>query len=230
MTETAAAPEKTVAGEESKPQTPPVPQKTKFFFKSRKEVQKQPDGTEKEVTLPKPETVELDLNSSMIDLPKLIAILQSNDEKQISLVLESVNSQILAQARSLVDEDPEKARKDGIDLTQLSWEFIANIPPATRRGGGIADEVWEAFILDYTGVMQHHGKTKEKAETGAKLLSRRFAPVKDQKKIIKALQENLMVWYTNTAKAEDFQQVYETLMSKADTLLARDEDALMAAI
>lgn len=206
------------------------PKKTKFYFKSRKEMQKQPDGTEKEVTIPKPDPVELVIPE--LTTADVVNILSSGDAKQISLLMEAVNGVVFAQARSLVDDDVEKARKEGLDPTQLTWKFIAEIPPATRRGGGIPDEVWDAFIKDYTEVMQHHGKTKEKAETGAKLLAKRFNPVKDNKKIVKALQENLMVYYTNTTpdKAEEFQQIYETLTSKADTLLAKDEDAVLAAI
>lgn len=200
------------------------PPKTRFFFKSRKEK----DAEGKEVVVPAPKAVELVI--PFLTLDSVVDIINSNDEKQQSLLLEAVNSVILGQARSLVDEDPEKARTEGIDLTQLTWDFISKIPPATRRGGGIADEVWEAFTADYVAVMQHHGKTKEKAETGAKLLAKRFAPVKDNKKVIKVLTENLLLWYTNTDKAEDFQQVYEALISKSGTLLEKDEEAIIAAI
>lgn len=225
MTDTTAAPEK--PAEAAKP-ADTGPKKTKFYFKSRKEMQKQPDGTEKEVVIPKPDPVELPIPE--LSLEDVINIATGEDQKQKDLLLEAVNNIVFAQARSLVDDDPEKARKEGIDNSQLSWEFIANMPPATRRGGGIPDEVWDEFVKDYVEVMQHHGKTKEKAETGAKILAKRFNPVKDNKKVVKALQENVMLWYTNTSKQEDFMQVYETLTSKADTLLAKDEDAVLAAI
>jgi hypothetical protein len=221
----------TSQGEVGKPAEAPKetgPKKTKFYFKNRKEMQKQPDGTEKEVTIKKPDPVELVIPE--LNLEDVAKIITQGDDKEKALLLEAVNAIVLAQARSLVDEDVEKARTEGIKNEELTWNFIANIPPATRRGGGIPDEVWDAFVVDYTEVMQHHGKTKEKAETGAKLLAKRFNPVKDNKKIVKALLENLMTWFTNTEKADDFKDVYETLTSKADTLLAKDEEAILAAI
>lgn len=218
------------AGSPAAPAAPVGPKKTKFYFKSRKEMQKQADGTEKEVVIPKPEPVELVIPE--VTAEDILSILGSGDQKQIDLLLEAANNVVLAQARSLVDDDVEKARTEGIDAAQLTWDFISKIPPATRRGGGISDELWAEFITDYTEVMQHHGKTKDKAETGAKLLAKRFNPVKDNKKIVQALQQNLMLWFTNTSddSKEKFQQVYETLTSKADTLLAKDEDAVLAAI
>jgi hypothetical protein len=233
MTDTTAADTKSqeAGTAAATPATPAGPVKTKFYFKSRKEMQKVvEDGkeVEKEVTIPKAAPVELVI--PILTVNDVITILQSNDEKQIALLLESVNDVVNKQARGLVDEDPEKARKDGIDNSQLTWDFISKIPPATRRGGGIEDAVWEAFIKDYVDVMVHHGKPKDKAETGAKLLAKRFQPVKDQKNMVRALLDNLRVWFTNTEKGEDFQQVYESLTSKADTLLAKDEDALMASI
>lgn len=225
MTEAAA-----VAQENPETPTPAVvdPNSVKFYFKKRTEVSKDATGKETKTEIPAPKPVSLVL--PFLSVTDLVAILTKNDEKEVALVMESVNSQIIAQARDLVDEDPEKARTEGIDQSKLTWNFIANIPPAARRGGGIPDETWEAFIADYVDVMQHHGKSKEKAEAGAKLLAKRFYPVKDNKKVVKALLENLLVWFGNTTKGEELQQVYETLTSKANTLLEKDEDAVLAAI
>jgi hypothetical protein len=216
--------------------------KTKFYFKSRKEKDAEgnvvmvpevdkdnkPTGKQVEKVIPAADPVELEI--PLMGADDLVAILQSGDEKQLKLILEGVNNVILEQARSLVNDDVEAARTKGIDYTQISWEFIANMPPATRKGAAIPDEVWEAFMKDYVEVMTHHGKTKEKAETGAKLLSKRFQPVKTNKKVVDALKGNLSLWFANTENKEQFQEVYETLATKADQLLEADEEAILASV
>lgn len=199
---------------------PAGPAKTRFFFKKKKD--------EKGVEIPAPEAVEAVVPK--ITMEDVAAILTKNDPKEIALMLEAMNDFVLAQARSQVDDDPEKVRKEGLDNEQLTWNFIANVPPATRRGGGIADEVWDGFQKDYVETMVHHGKTAEKAATGAKILAKRFAAVKDNKKVITALRDNVVLWYANTEKTEEFAGVYEALTSRADTLLAKDEEAILAAI
>lgn len=202
------------------PAEPAGPAKTRFFFKKKKD--------ENGKDIPAPEAVEAVVPKITMD--DVAAILTKNDPKEIELMLEALNDVILSQARSQVDDDPEKVRKEGLDNTQLTWNFIANVPPATRRGGGIADEVWEAFQKDYVETMVHHGKTQEKATTGAKILAKRFAAVKDNKKVVTALKDNVVLWYANTEKADEFAGVYEALTSRADTLLAKDEEAILAAI
>lgn len=202
--------------------------KSKFHFKTRKE--KDAAGVViKEI--PAPEALEVDV--PLLTLEDIVAILNSGDEKQIKLILEAANGIILSQAREQVNsniENLEELRKNGLKLDELTFEFIANLPPATRRGSAISDETWEGFETDYVAVMQRHGKTEDKAKAGAKLLVKKFAPVKTNKKVLEALKGNLQTWIANTEKAEDFQEVYETLMSKVDTLLEKDEDAILAAI
>jgi hypothetical protein len=216
--------------------------KTKFFFKSRKEkddngnvvmvdeVDKdnKPTGKKVEKVIPAAPTLEIEI--PLLAPEDIVAIFQGGDEKQIKLVVEACNNVILEQARDIVNQNTDEVREKGIDPTSLAWITIANLPPATRKGSAISDEKWEAFEVDYVNVMVHHGKTEDKAKTGAKLLSKRFQPVKTNKKVVKALKENLALWFTNSEQQEEFADVYETLQSKADTLLEADEDALMQAI
>jgi hypothetical protein len=226
----------------AEPEGPIVNTKTKFFFKKRKEkdatgavvmvneVDKdgKPTGKMVEKVIPAAEPVDIEI--PLLTLSGVAEILNGGDEKQSKLIVEAVNNVILEQARDAVNNNPEEVRKNGIDATTLTWAHIANLPPAQRKGPGISEETWEAFKADYISVMQHHGKTKEKAETGAKLLAARFQPVKLNKTVVRALKDNLSTWFANTASAEEFQDVYESLASKADTLLEQDEDALAAAV
>jgi hypothetical protein len=200
------------------------PVKTKFYFKKKKEKNEKGE----EVVIPAPEAVEATV--PMLGINEVTQILLAGSDKAKELLLEAVNTIILSQARNLVDDDVEKARAEGLPAEQLTWEFIANIPPASRRGGGIPDEVWEVFTKDYVETMVHHGKTKEKAETGAKILVKRLNPVKDNKKVVEALKGNVAMWFNNTEQKEELAQVYEYLMQRADTLLEKDEDAVLAAI
>jgi hypothetical protein len=201
------------------------PTAVKYFFKKRKE--KDANGLVlKEIPAPEP----LEISIPLLTMEDVVALIQSNNEKVHSLILESLNNVIIDQVRAEVNDDVEGVREKGVAADTYDFVKIAELPPATRRGSAIPDEVWEGFIKDYTEVMQHHGKTAEKAAMGAKLLKQKFQPVKSNKKVIKALKENLQTYFTNTEKAEEFQQVYETLSSKADTLLEADEDALLAAV
>jgi hypothetical protein len=208
-----------------------TPTKTKFFFKKRKE-KNEAGLVVKEIPAPEPLEIELPL-LSMDDVVALINGEGQDDDtkaKVRGLILEALNNVIIEQARDAVNDDTEGVREKGIPADSVDFTKIALMPPAQRRGSAIPDEVWEAFIADYTEVMQHHGKTKEKAEMGAKLLSKKFQAVKGNKKVIAALKDNLSTWFANSEKAEEFQQVYETLATKADTLLAADEEALLAAV
>lgn len=209
---------------------PPAPgfDRIKFYFKSRKEKVVKEDGSVEEKKIEAPKPISLDLK--LITPEDVVAIFNKNDEREMVLIMEGLRDVQLARVKDLLDEDREKIRAEGLVPDLYSWAAIAALPPATRKGAAIPDETWDAFEADYVDVMVHHGKEKKQAETGAKLLSRKFAPVKGNKKVIKKLQENLQVWIANTAKAEEFQQVYETLASKAESLLNIDEDALTAAI
>lgn len=192
--------------------------------------------------IPAPPPLELDI--PLLTLDDIIAMIngtpqvvdgvetQVRDEKQIKLLVEAVNAPILEQAREQVNDPDSEVRTKGLNLSVITFEHIANLPPAQRRGAGISDEKWDAFILDYVDVMQHHGKSEDKAKAGAKLLRQKYQPVKSNKKVIAALKDNLQVWFTNTSdeNKEEFQDVYENLVGKADELLAKDEDAIIAAI
>ena len=167
------------------------------------------------------------LQLRVLTLQGLVSILESGDEKQINLVLETLQTPIIEQARNQVDEN-ESLTADTLDITKLTWAFISNLEPVARRGGGIPKETWEAFVVDYIEVMPAvTGKTKEQATRAATLLGAKLASVKGNKPVLKFLRGALDLYFTNTAKAEEFQDCYEFLANKADTLIsANDADLL----
>lgn len=209
-----------------------TPTKMKFSFKKRKN--KDANGIViGEIEAPKPVELEIPLLSGIDDVAALINLEGADDAtktKVHALIVEALNDVILGQVRDAVGNDVEAARDGKLPADTYDFVKIAILPPAERRGSGIADEIWDGFMADYVEVMQHHGKTKEKAEMGAKLLRQRFSAVKGNKNLIGALKQNLSTWYANTEKGEDFQTVYELLATKADSYLATDEEALLAAV
>lgn len=163
----------------------------------------------------------------MLTLQGLISILEGGDEKQVNLILETLQTPILEQARTQVD-DNETITAETLDSDKLSWDYISKLEPAARRGGGIPKEVWEAFAADYIEVMPAvTGKTKEQIGLAATLLGTKFASIKTNKKVLGFLATQLDLYLANTAKAEEFVDCYEFLKNKAATLLAASDEALL---
>jgi len=186
----------------------------KFNFRANKEL-----GTKRP---------SLTLGIKVLTLQGLVAILETGTEKEINLILETLQAPILEQARAQVDEN-ESITQDTLDSTKLGWEYIATLEPATRRGGGIPKEVWEAFVVDYTEVMPAiTGKTAEQVGRAAALLGNKFAAVKTNKQVLSFLDTQLDMYFSNTSKAEEFADCYEFLKSKVESLLNADEASLLA--
>lgn len=173
-------------------------------------------------------SVELQL--PVLTLQGLANIINSGDEKQHALIMSALEDIIYLQARQQVNEDASISQ-DTLDISKLSWDFISNIPPAERKGGGIAKEVWDAFAADYISIMPAlTGRSVEKVTNAATILLKKFQPVKTVKPVIKQLKDYLDMWFTNTPNAEEFAECYEFLSKKAEALLAADEAALLANI
>jgi hypothetical protein len=185
----------------------------KFNFRENKEL-----GTKRpSVTLP----------VKVLTLQGLVAILESGDEKQISLVLETLQTPIMEQLRAQVDAN-ETISTESVDYDKLTWDAISKLEPAARRGGGIAKETWEAFVVDYIEVMPGvSGKTVEQVTRAATIFANKLASVKGNKPVLKALRGFLDMYLTSTPKAEEFMECYEFLINKADALLAADDAELL---
>lgn len=186
---------------------------TKFHFKKDKEL-----GTRRP-------TVELKI--PVPSLEGIIAILEAGKEKEIQLLLDAVQSVVLEQARAQVNEK-EDISQETLDIAALSWEAIANLPPAARRGAGIPKELWEEFSKDYVTVMPAvTGKTVEQVSRAAKLFVAKLQPCKTDKKVLSFLKSQIDLWFANTPNGEDFSDCYEFLSKKVDTFLAADSSALL---
>jgi hypothetical protein len=153
-------------------------------------------------------------------------------EKVRSLVLEMLADAAAGQGREQVGDEKNPVNKqEELNLSKLTLAYIACLPPAERRGGGISKETWEGFFKNYLEVMPAAtGKKKEQVENAGKLFVARLQPVKTQKKILAFLKEQLNLWFTSagTEAQEEFAEVYEFLGQKIDEFSKRDEAELLA--
>lgn len=148
--------------------------------------------------------------------------------KQLELLLSAVESIVVAQARSILNDNDGMTAAD-FPMPQCTWEFIANMPDAEKRGRGIPKEVWEEFAADYIAVMPGAtGKSVEQVTLAAQLFVGKFQKVKTNKPVITKLREQLAVYFNNSTQAEQFTDCVKFLDEKAETLLQADETALLA--
>jgi hypothetical protein len=150
--------------------------------------------------------------------------------KGLELLMEAVASVIMEQAREYINEhDP--VNEANFPFEKMSWEVIANLPKAERRGGGISKEVWEEFAKDYVEVMPAvTGKTKEQVELAAKVFVAKFAGATTNKPVLKVLQGQLALYAQNTTQGEQFAACIEFLSDKLEKLLSTDETNLLLAL
>lgn len=157
----------------------------------------------------------------------IIAILEAGG-KQLELLQDTVAEVIYGRAREILADD-EKLTEVPVD--QLTWEIIANLPKAERKGRGIPKETWEDFSKDYVAVMPSvTGKTAEQVGNAAKILLNKFAQVKTNKPVVNLLKGQLALYLNSSPNAESFSECVEFLVNKADALLAADEAALLEAL
>lgn len=189
----------------------------KFHFKKQKD-----EATGLESKRP---TVELTLPVPSVE--GIIAILEAGG-KQLELLQEAVSEVIIGRARELVNEK-EDISQENFPMAELSWEKIANLPKAERRGGGISKDTWDEFSKDYIAIMPAvTGKTAEQIGNAAKILLSKFNSCKTNKPVLKLLKGQLGLYVTNSPNAETYSECVQFLVEKADTLINMDEAALLA--
>lgn len=147
--------------------------------------------------------------------------------KEVELLLDAVSSVINSQYRSLLsDDEAGELNASNFPLDKVTWEYIANIPKATR-GAGIPKETWEAFIEDYCAVMpEATGKEPEKIARAAELLKNKMAAIKTQENVINFLVQQLSVYVEASDNAAQYSDCVDFLLKKAEQYLAKDEDIL----
>ena len=159
----------------------------------------------------------------------IIAILEAGG-KQLELLMDAVESVVTSVARDIISEDVT-INAENFPVEKLSWEAIANMPKATRRGGGIPKETWEAFERDYIEVMPGAtGKTLEQVTKAAALLKNKFNACKTNLDVLNLLVDQLAIYAENSPNAEEFGDVIAFLLQKADNLLNTQPEELLAAL
>ena len=157
----------------------------------------------------------------------IVEILEAGG-KGLELLQEAVADVIYQRAREILADDEKLT---DLPTDGLSWEVIANLPKAERKGRGIAAEVWKEFAADYIAVMPAvTGKTAEQVGNAAKILLNKFSAVKTNKPVVNLLKGQLALYLNSSSNAEQFQDCVEFLVNKADSLLQADEAALLAAL
>lgn len=157
----------------------------------------------------------------------LVAILEGGG-KGLELLLEVAADVIYQRGREILADNDKLTE---LPLEGLTWEAIANLPKAERKGRGIPAETWKEFSEDYLAVMPAvTGKTPEQIGNAAKIFLNKFQSVKTNKPVIELLQGQLGIYVNNSPSAENFQDVIEFLLNKSEALLNADEKELLAAL
>lgn len=157
----------------------------------------------------------------------IIAILEGG-EKGLELLQDAIEGVITSAARDIIADDTA-INANNFPLDSISWEFIANLPKAQRRGGGIPKEVWESFTADYIAVMPAAtGKNLEQVTAAAKLLQNKLGSCKTNKDVLNLLIGQLAIYAEASNDAEEYKDCIDFLLNKAETLLNVSPEELLA--
>lgn len=166
------------------------------------------------------ETVQLAI--PYVSVPGLVNIIEGKElekgqpNKGLELLMDAMADVVNAAARDLLYEDIT-LNAATFPVDKISWEFIANTPKATRRGGGIPKEVWESFAQDYVEVMPDAtGKTLDQVAKAAKILVNKFSAVRTNIDVLNLLTGQLAIYMDKSENAEEYSECVEFLVSKAD--------------
>lgn len=196
----------------------------KFNFKKK-------DDTEDEsgVTIPGTKRPTLELDLPVLSVEGIVSAMQRGG-KELDLVREAVNDVIIARARQIINDD-ESVTTETFPYKDISWEAIANLPKAERRGGGISKETWAEFLADYIAIMPAAANKKvEAVGRAAKVFEKKFSDVKTDKKVLTLLREQLTIYINHSPRAEEFEECLKFLFNKANTLLSTESSSLLEAL
>lgn len=178
--------------------------------------------------------IETKRNSVFLPLPVpsvegIIDIIQKGGAGLV-LLQEAVRDVLVETAREYIDNN-EDVTSNNFPYATLSWDAIANLPKADRRGGGIAKEVWAEFAKDYIAVMPAiTGKSEEVVTNATKIFLTKFSQCKTNKQVLAKLKDYLSMYINNTARAEEFAEAVDWLDKKIATLMEVGEQALLDAL
>lgn len=151
----------------------------------------------------------------------------SNGGKGLDLILEAVQTVIYDQARSVVN-DKEDISATNFPYEQIGWDYIANMPKAERRGGGIPKEVWEAFAEDWIAVMPAAtGRPIDAITNGARILIQKFSTMKTNKPVLEKFKSYFAIYSNTSPNAETYTDCLDFLNEKVEKLLTMDDAELL---
>lgn len=157
----------------------------------------------------------------------IVAILQ-NGGKGLELLQQAVENVVTDYARSILNDDPS-ITTETFPYDKISWDLIANQPESERRGRGIPKEQWEAFVKSYIEHMPAIlGKPLENIKKQASILAQKFQPLRtheNKNNILPNFVNALTLYTNNVPEAEQFADVLEYLVKKADQFINTDNSA-----
>jgi hypothetical protein len=156
----------------------------------------------------------------------IVAILEKGG-KELELLQDAIYDVIRSQAASIVSDD-EKISQATFPSAQVLWSAIANMPKADRRSSAIDATVWEAFAKDYIDVMPGvTGKSAEAVTNATVVYLKKFSIVKTNKDVIGKLKDQLALYMEHSKNVEQFGEILELLVSKADSYLNANDVELL---
>ncbi len=157
----------------------------------------------------------------------IVAILEAGG-KQLELLQDAVEGVITTIARDVISEDTG-INASNFPLDKITWEAIANMPKAQRRGGGIPKEVWESFATDYLEVMPTAtGKSLEQIGNMVSILKNKLTNARTNEPVLMMVLEQLAVYAENSPNYEEYKECVEFLLTKADNFLNVSPEELLA--
>lgn len=160
-------------------------------------------------------------------VPGLVKILETGG-KQLELLMDIMADTVNSAARELLYEDT-KMNASTLPVEKLSWEAIANMPKAQRRGGGIPKEAWEAFGKSYIAAMpEATGKGVEAVTNMARILLNKLNSIKTATEVLELVVEQLTIYAEAAEDVEEHMECVQFLLKKAEDLLNMDPADLLS--
>ena len=156
----------------------------------------------------------------------ILAILETGG-KGLELLVDAVEGVINVTARDIIADD-FSINASNFPIDKITWEAIANMPKAQRRGGGIPKENWEEFTQAYVEVMlTPSGPTVLQVTNMSQVLASKLANVKTNEAVLKLVIEQFAIYADNSKNLEEFSECVEFLLNKADTFLNISDEELL---
>lgn len=195
----------------------------KYFFKTKEMVDE--EGKPTGETFRHPDVI------AVFPVPttdELIQLLQS-DEAVNKLIHDWIFDGIVAQGKQQILDwlanNPGKIfTPTEFDLSKLTLQYIASIPPSQRGAWAPDESELKSFCADYKRVMLGAvGYDPQKVAHHVKNLEKGLTKIKGDKAILRRMQELLMLYAANSEQLEEQQQTYEWFLNRIDKWLKVEE-------